>query len=1574
MIKPNWNVFKAKFSDDPQFHFEWFCYLLFCKETDKPFGVLRYKNQSAIETNPVDLDGHCLGFQSKFYDTTLTSNKVELIGTLVKAKRDYPELTKLYLYTNQEWTQAFPQLNNPTKKAEKTAAQKEIESKASQLNIELEWRTTSYFESPFVCQNCDDISKFFFLNDNSLLDLINVQERHTQSILKYIKQSIPFKEHEISIERSSVLESLKETSTQVSIVCGKGGVGKTVEIKKFYQEFKDTHPIFAFKANEFEIKKLDHLTLGYSINDLLSLFGDSEDKVLVIDSAEKLMDLSNQEPIKEFIDLSVSFGWRIIFTTRDHYFDDLNHLCIDVLNVIPNKIHIPELSEGELDDLACEYTFKVPSDERLRGLLKLPFYLNAFLKFYDDSTKQSLNMPRFKDHLWNKKIKAGSIKRENVFSKLALQRANIGKFYLSVTSEDIEAAEALSKDEILGKHGTSFFISHDIYEEWDLEKFIDINYKNKISAINFFTSIGQSLAVRRSFRLWLSEQLFANDENIKVFIENSLDDDEIETIWKDELIAAILLSDYSCSFFEIFERELLQNNLKLLQRVCFILRIACKEIDNSLLSLLGLKQSNILYFTKPKGSGWPSFIDFIYAQREEIGLANLKPFIPILNEWNSTIKQGDTTKKASLLCLEYYRWLESQDSYLGRGQFTDSILNTITHGATEIKTELSNLIDEMCKPKMGSRKTSYDHLAKFILKEIGGLGIAKALPEKTLELANHCWLKEHTLDHHSRRHREAEHIFGVTDDYDLKYHPESAFQTPIFYMLGFNFKVTVDFVLNFINQVTLNLVEHYGKDNFHTHELNIDGTTTEIYLDNHLWCAYRGASSTPNLIQSILMALEKFFLENAKHFKNESLENWLKYILRKTNSSAICGVVSSIVIANQDRLFNVAKILFEVKEFITFDTSRLVFDSQHKGQLEMLGNMFGGMQHGKMYHEERIKSCDEIHRNTSLEHSFRNYQIFVVDGEMEDSEFTERQNLLWDILDNYYKEVGEQEDSENLKLWRLALARIDRRKMDITTEVIGNKVAINFNPELDSDLREMSENHSEKQEQEFKFTPLYAWAKNKLQQHNDYKKYEQYESDPKHVVSDLKELINALSDEHNPPSENFVLFNKSTHIYASVALIMYHFDNINGVDQALCIDIVEECFKKLFVEGYRYQINDGMEPCFSIIPDLFKAKPELRSLLKRVLIAGLIRTDSVDMYGSQRFNMFAILATNKLWNEFDDDVESIFLGYLLFNPLYAELIGQIRKDSFEHNKFEVSFSTLWSRLFEENKDLLEEIESNEIRIMRKVDYSSIDLLTKSVALFLLPNNQKKWSRDAFKGLVQASAATILTEDRDGSNDFHSQKEFLRKYAYYILQSPIEDLSDLIEPFIEQFNTSEGASDLLEEIIYAQDKYPSYDNFWKVWELFKPKIVQLSQEGHLSYRSDKIIRAYLFALQWKSDTKSWHTFKDKNARFFNEMAEKLSRSPSTLYSIAKLLNDIGSGYMPYGVQWIAKIIKSNSRSSKADFDDDTIYYLNTFIRKYLYRERAEVRRSPELMLQTLTVLDFLIERGEVSGYLMRESIV
>ena len=128
MIKPNWDIFRAKFSENPQSNFEWFCYLLFCKEFDKPFGIFRFKNQSAIETNPIEKGDEVIGWQAKFYDTSLSIHKNDLVNTIEKAKRDYPNITKLLFYSNQEWGQ---------NKGENPQGLIDAEQKAKKLNTSI---------------------------------------------------------------------------------------------------------------------------------------------------------------------------------------------------------------------------------------------------------------------------------------------------------------------------------------------------------------------------------------------------------------------------------------------------------------------------------------------------------------------------------------------------------------------------------------------------------------------------------------------------------------------------------------------------------------------------------------------------------------------------------------------------------------------------------------------------------------------------------------------------------------------------------------------------------------------------------------------------------------------------------------------------------------------------------------------------------------------------------------------------------------------------------------------------------------------------------------------------------------------------------------------------------------------------------------------------------------------------------------------------------------------------------------------------------------------------------------------
>ena len=89
MIKANWDIFKAKFSENPQYNFEWFCYLLFCKEYNKNYGIFRYKNQASIETDPIIINTDIIGWQAKFYEVTLSNKKDEILSTIENAKKYY---------------------------------------------------------------------------------------------------------------------------------------------------------------------------------------------------------------------------------------------------------------------------------------------------------------------------------------------------------------------------------------------------------------------------------------------------------------------------------------------------------------------------------------------------------------------------------------------------------------------------------------------------------------------------------------------------------------------------------------------------------------------------------------------------------------------------------------------------------------------------------------------------------------------------------------------------------------------------------------------------------------------------------------------------------------------------------------------------------------------------------------------------------------------------------------------------------------------------------------------------------------------------------------------------------------------------------------------------------------------------------------------------------------------------------------------------------------------------------------------------------------------------------------------
>jgi len=1460
----NWNNFKAKFNGKEQKSFEWLCSLLFCKEFNINMGIFRYKNQPGIEAEPIKYNNKWVGFQAKFYETKISENKDDIKDSMKIAKERNPRLNKILFYINQEFSES-------RKRGQKEPKYKiEIENFAKSLDIEIEWRCKSFFESPFVYEKNANIAQHFFSLGKSVIDFIDELSLHTESILEPIRSGIIFNGNEIKIDRSKVIEDIRETLaiSPLIILSGGAGVGKTAVVKDFYEQIKEITPFFVFKATEFNILNINQLFTNYghfTLLDFIKEHQNIDEKYIVIDSAEKLSDVEYREVFQEFLSALLGSNWKIIFTTRYSYLDNLRFQFVEVYSVKFQSLNINKLTIKEIAELSKKYRFNLPDSERLLELLQTPFYLNEYLQTYknlDNTTSYS----GFKNILWNKLISKSScsknnihIKREECFLKIAKKRANEGQFFVNVDNCYDNALKALESDEVIkyNSNAGGYFITYDIYEEWALEKIIERNFTKSENYKSFFAVIGNSLPIRRSFRSWLSEKLFINKDKVKSFIETTITDDRIESFWKDEILISVLLSDYSGIFFQIFESKLLENNQKLLMRLVFLLRIACKEVDEDFLNLLGIKKTAGItlktLFTKPKGGGWNCVIDSIHKHKNDFGLQDINIILPLLDDWNNKNKTGETTKKASQIALYYYDEITKNGGfgYSYRNEKKEQLIRVILQGASEIKDELKVIFDEIISKKLTSHRDKYYELIKTILTSItDGFEVVKSLPDYVIKLADLFWFqlpkKEGIYENHSIG---VEQYFGLSENYDFNYFPASAFQTPVFQLLRFAPKETIDSILSFTNKS----VECYAKSELKNEvgEVEVfinEKETVKQYISNRLWCMYRGTQFSTRLLESIHMALEKWLLGYAKTASKEILESWCLYLIKNSKSSSITAVVTSVVLAQPSKLFNIAKILFKTKEFFLYDTSRLVPDQSAKS-LYSIG--YGLNYQHKLYQDERVKTCDEVHRKLTLEHIAVNYQFFKLKGESED-EIKERQRTIWKIFDKYYRELPDKFlETESDKTWRLYLTRMDGRKMSSEVEKKDGQVLIKFNPKIDPELKKYSEDSIKKSSAVMKYTSLKLWADYRFRREKDKcQQYQKYEKNPQLVIAETKEISEGLKKK---TGDTFFLLNHSIPAYTCSVLIRDFFDKLNSEEKEFCKEVIIEYASLPFkAKHYHYQISDGTEPSIIILPDLIKHFPKDKEKVKSLLLPLLINP-------WREISTFATSGIlHRLWKINFDDAHAIFLGYLLLKPKYDELRDEIRKENYKKNVYELSEVQVLESFVEKYENELEKVVLNRITYDELGNLEKLDLETLNSAFELLPLKTENEDHKKFLNIIFPvfSKKIFLDDDRV---DYTLKHRFCEKLAYFILNSTKSEIKKYLKPFVDDFNISRDTADFFQEFVAVEDRLNKYEEFWIVWNVFYDKIVEICKKQGSHYYTKEIIHNYLLAWPyWKEDAKEWHT--------------------------------------------------------------------------------------------------------------------
>jgi hypothetical protein len=1569
LIKTDWEIFKAKFSENPRDAFEWMCYLLFCNEFKAKTGIFRYKNQSAIETNPISSNGVNVGWQAKFYETALSSHKNDILETITKAKRDYPDLNKIIFYTNSEWGQ---------NKGKEPQGKLDAEKKAKDNNLDIEWRCCSYFESPFVVDDCSRITSYFFTQSDNLFGLLNSFESHTGAILDDIETAITFGDKDVSINRSDLISEVEESGTSALIISGEGGTGKTALIKGLYEGKGKNDAFYVHKATEFTVSSLNEFLSGVFLKDYIEAHEGADNKIVVIDSAEHLLALENTDPIKEYLSNLIKTGWKVWFTTRNTYLDDLIFQLYEVYKISFKSIHIEKLDEDTLFELAKKHDFIIPDDKKFKALILTPFYLREYLKHYQENKGASYF--EFKESLWPRVIAKRSPQREQFFISLAKYRANTGKFFVipesSYANERVE--EALVTEGIISyEPNRGYFITHDIYEEWALEKFVEGSFLSSENAEIFFDIIRQSLPIRRVFRRWLSEKLSAENEEVSHLIVETLCSRNIDKLWKDEVLVSMLLSDYSDYFFNISKKLLLENDLSLLKRICLLIRIGCKEIDNSLFDGLGVRTPDILsmdyLITRPKGTGWNSLIKFIFNNIENISVDNLNFALPVLYDWNSNNKSGDTTKYASLIALSFYRYVIEEDIHIRDDGFSKNLILTILYGVSEVKSELEAIIDDVILNNWKRHNDPYQLFSEFILTKMECFNAAMEIPEKVIALAKCYWKYEQPENHDYYRSRlEINHEFGVENRHQ-DYYPASAYQTPIYALLKTDLESALNFITDLINYST-NKYTGSGLDKGQVETAILflgNGKTISLPISNRLWCMYRGTQVNPDLLESILMSLERFFLERGKRTKSETLEYYLNYILARAESSALVAVVASIVCAFHEKTFNVAKILFRTKEFFFYDTARMRLDQTHKSQLTSL-NSFGFNRMNELHENERVKACDEKHRKLTLEDIALQYQFFRTEDTSEE-ESEKRLQDVWDILDIHYKELPDKEQENHRdKTWRLYLARIDKRKMSPEAKQVKNGIAIEFNPEIDPELRKYSEAAQAEATKPFKHSSLDIWADSRLYNRSNYKKYDSYENDPLLALNEAKEIWKQL---HNENMTEELQFFRALPSYVCAVLLRDFKEKLGSDELEFCREVIFEYASIVDNDDYMHQIGDGLVPALFVLPKLIEHFPDERLNIKFTLIKALMRSDSITIMGIDRINSVVIQAVQHLWKDEPEFMKSLYIGYLVIAQKYRDVQGRLREEAYKQHKHEIDQNDLEQELFKELEEIVKSLEDETISesAVDSIERIDRDILITAFQLVPLDSNCME-SVPFIEEIVRIISQQLLSRNREERIDYTDKQEFSKHYAHFILHLENDKKDIFLKYFTDDFILNEGMADLLNEFVSAEDSLNMPESFWYVWNRFKDHIVESINSKGWRYDKERIIKSFLFAgTSWKDDAMAWHTFSPENKVFFSDLSGKIGGESSFIYSLSKLLCGMGSEFLDDGIYWFSNAIKTFDIDLSQDKSGNTLFCLEKYMRRYLFKNHDKVRQTPRLKAQAMIVLDFLVEQYSITGYLLREDV-
>lgn len=1417
---------------------------------------------------------------------------------------------------------------------------------------------------------------------------------HTGLILRGIRSTIG---SDVHLRRAGLVQQVlgQLESAQVVLISGPAGSGKSAVAKDVIALLSTDYFAFSFRAEEFAQPHFDATLQNGQIPanaaTLGAILAGQDRKVLLIESVERLLEKSTRDAFSDLLTLAAADkSLRIVLTCRDYSTDLVRASFLASAPIDHSVIVIPQLDDAELTEVEASLpTLARPlANPALRRILRNPYFLDKALQISWSADRPLPESEReFRTIFWQQVVRADDRlaagaprRREEAFEVIAVRRARALAAYVTCNDLDTAVVDSLRHDSLIASSDQSTALvapAHDVLEDWAILQWIEEQHLTSEGSFRTLSDvIGTHPAVRRAYRMWVAELIESDHGAADRLFNAAVAEAGVSAQFRDDTLVSLLRAPSSPAFIERHLTELLARNRDLLRRVIHLLRVACVTAPRWLPVAAG--QGSL--FNVPDGPAWASVLRVVQTHIQEFTAPDRLLLVGLIEDWARGVSWWAPYPDGAESVAAIAHWLlPNFDTYRseGAGQRTLKVIAKIPKADAARFEALLRGAGEKDK-----RDRAADTLRDIVFSGLEGTPAARDLPDLVVSVASNYLLCSEADLQRNRHYGSAldlETLFGVKEGLGHDYFPASAYRGPWNLLLRYHPSEGLNFLITVFNHSA----EWYANPRVPErveppYEIELtfaDGTSRKQWGNPRLWNWYRGTSVGPYVLQSLLMALERWLLEFAEA-QPAQLDAVLLDLLRRSDSAALTAVVAGVATAFPHASGETLLVLLRSPTYIWFDRQRMATESQVPSRLS--GLMPSRRAEDKIYEAERKEGDARPYRQHDLETAIANLQLGPLAARVHE------------ILDQYRHALPPaSEQSDDDRVWRLSMHRMDLRQYSVA-EVAATDAVSATNPasaeparrqirldpnEPEPDVKEMVDKSTVRFNAMNARLGLLMWAlhvfKNEEVATYDPAKWRQQLSHAQTME------VTSIGDEEPDMARG------GPGIVAAVC-VRDHWQEMSGDEQDWCVELVcSEVMRQADVWNQvermqRYDMSADRS-CASVISVLVgKSLPETQGLRVQQAFATAL-THSIN-----EVRWYAAWGVaRQLW---PIDRE---LAMRCVNALATEatLIDQVR-------------DTEDKRPYDQHRQI-DEIVAEAASAVRQRFWQAGGITEDAYQTL----DTTEWFGAEANGRILAILSRVPTEPaaiagftravqtlvewwdsdddckrgHDGGHREHnheSESAVSELLQSFVLRTSADAARTILQPVLDAVDRHPHEIHwVVRGMTGVEDREPKTQQFWFVWELFADSVRRakwLARMDDEHPTGDEMVSAIFLGSWWKEEVRHWRSL-EGHAHHVHALFEDLPPSSVVLDDYVRFLYHVGEQSLPEAFVRIAKRLQSGDAQRMLK-KTNTVFMLEVLLQRHVYGWPLELKGDPAVRDAVLVLLDLLIENGSSAAFRMRDDFV